>query len=120
MYQSLHTTVVGPGGTPLEFQIRSSEMHRTAQYGIAAHWRYKEGKKAKEGQDLAWLGQMMEWLKDMADPREFMEGLKIDLYGGQVFVFTPKGDVVNMPAGATPVDFAYAIHTEVGDRTLRA
>jgi GTP pyrophosphokinase len=98
-------------------------MHRTAEFGIAAHWRYKErqdGKKAKEAADLAWLGQMLEWLKDMADPREFMEGLKIDLYGGQVFVFTPKGDVINLPAGATPVDFAYAIHTEVGHRTVGA
>jgi GTP pyrophosphokinase len=98
-------------------------MHRTAEFGIAAHWRYKEGrdgKKAKEAADLAWLGQMLEWLKDMADPREFMEGLKIDLYGGQVFCFTPKGDVTNLPAGATPVDFAYAIHTEVGHRTIGA
>ncbi|MGZ4115494.1 MAG: RelA/SpoT family protein [Actinomycetota bacterium] len=123
MYQSLHTTVVGPGGRPLEIQIRTSEMHRTAEFGIAAHWRYKEGrdgKKSKDAADLAWLGQMMEWLKDMADPREFMEGLKIDLYGGQVFVFTPKGDVFNLPAGATPVDFAYAIHTEVGHRTIGA
>ncbi|MBI2238793.1 MAG: bifunctional (p)ppGpp synthetase/guanosine-3',5'-bis(diphosphate) 3'-pyrophosphohydrolase, partial [Actinobacteria bacterium] len=120
MYQSLHTTVVGPGGKPLEIQIRSRDMHRTAEFGIAAHWRYKEGKKAKEAADLAWLGQMLEWLKDMADPREFMEGLKIDLYGGQVFVFTPKGDVMNLPAGATPVDFAYAIHTEVGHRTIGA
>ena len=91
MYQSLHTTVVGPGGKPLEIQIRTRDMHRTAQFGIAAHWRYKEnGKQARDAADLAWLGQMMEWLKDMADPREFMEGLKIDLYGGQVFVFTPK------------------------------
>ncbi len=123
MYQSLHTTVVGPGGRPLEIQIRTREMHRTAEYGIAAHWRYKEGrdgKKAKEAADLAWLGQMLEWLKDMADPREFMEGLKIDLYGGQVFVFTPKGDVMNLPAGATPVDFGYSIHTEVGHRTIGA
>ena len=121
MYQALHTTVVGPGGRPIEVQIRTHEMHRTAEFGIAAHWRYKEGKgKAKDTADLAWLGQMMEWLKDMADPREFMEGLKIDLYGGQVFVFTPKGDVVNMPAGATPVDFAYLIHTEVGHRTIGA
>jgi GTP pyrophosphokinase len=121
MYQSLHTTVVGPQGNPIEVQIRTKEMHRTAEFGIAAHWRYKEGKdgkKAKEAADLAWLGQMLEWLKDMADPREFMEGLKIDLYGGQVFCFTPKGDVVNLPAGATPVDFAYAIHTEVGHRTI--
>ncbi len=121
MYQSLHTTVVGPGGKPLEIQVRTREMHRTAQFGIAAHWRYKEGgKQAREAADLAWLGQMMEWLKDMADPREFMEGLKIDLYGGQVFVFTPRGDVVNLPAGATPVDFSYAIHTEVGHRTIGA
>ena len=123
MYQSLHTTVVGPQGRPIEIQIRTREMHRTSEFGIAAHWRYKEGrdgKKAKEAAELAWLGQMMEWLKDMADPREFMEGLKIDLYGGQVFCFTPKGDVTNLPAGATPVDFAYSIHTEVGHRTIGA
>src|SRR5688572_8616257 len=123
MYQSLHTTVVGPQGRPIEVQIRTKDMHRTAEFGIAAHWRYKEGrdgKKAKEAAELAWLGQMLEWLKDMADPREFMEGLKIDLYGGQVFCFTPKGDVMNLPAGATPVDFAYAIHTEVGHRTIGA
>jgi GTP pyrophosphokinase len=121
MYQSLHTTVVGPGGKPLEIQVRTRDMHRTAQFGIAAHWRYKEGgRQAREAADMAWLGQMMEWLKDMADPREFMEGLKIDLYGGQVFVFTPRGDVVNLPAGATPVDFSYAIHTEVGHRTIGA
>jgi GTP pyrophosphokinase len=123
MYQSLHTTVVGPQGKPIEVQIRTKDMHRTAEFGIAAHWRYKEGrdgKKAKEAADLAWLGQMLDWLKDMADPREFMEGLKIDLYGGQVFCFTPKGDVMNLPSGATPVDFAYAIHTEVGHRTIGA
>ena len=123
MYQSLHTTVVGPQGRPIEIQIRTREMHRTAEFGIAAHWRYKEGrdgKKAKDAADLAWLAQMLDWLKDMADPREFMEGLKIDLYGGQVFCFTPKGDVTNLPAGATPVDFAYSIHTEVGHRTMGA
>jgi GTP pyrophosphokinase len=123
MYQSLHTTVVGPQGKPIEVQIRTKDMHRTAEFGIAAHWRYKEGrdgKKAKEAADLAWLGQMLDWLKDMADPREFMEGLRIDLYGGQVFCFTPKGDVMNLPSGATPVDFAYAIHTEVGHRTIGA
>jgi GTP pyrophosphokinase len=118
MYQSLHTTVVGPGGRPIEIQIRTRDMHRTAQFGIAAHWRYKEGKQ--KDTDLAWLGQMMEWLKDMADPREFMEGLRIDLSGGRVFVFTPKGDVLNLPQGATPVDFAYAVHTEVGHRTIGA
>jgi GTP pyrophosphokinase len=122
MYQSLHTTVVGPGGKPLEIQIRTRDMHRTAKYGIAAHWRYKEGgKQAKEASaEAAWLGQMMDWLKDMADPREFMDSLRIDLYGGQVFVFTPKGDVANLPAGATPVDFAYSIHTDVGHRTIGA
>jgi GTP pyrophosphokinase len=123
MYQSLHTTVVGPQGRPIEVQIRTKDMHRTAEFGIAAHWRYKEGrdgKKAKEAADLAWLGQMLDWLKDMADPREFMEGLRIDLYGGQVFCFTPKGDVMNLLSGATPVDFAYAIHTEVGHRTIGA
>jgi guanosine-3',5'-bis(diphosphate) 3'-pyrophosphohydrolase len=121
MYQSLHTTVVGPGGKPLEIQIRTRDMHRTAKFGIAAHWRYKESpKQQRDAADLAWLGQMMDWLKDMADPREFMDSLKIDLYGGQVFVFTPKGDVVNLPASATPVDFAYSIHTEVGHRTIGA
>ena len=126
MYQSLHTTVVGPQGRPIEVQIRTKDMHRTAEFGIAAHWRYKEGqggkkaKEAKEAADLAWLGQMLDWLKDMADPREFMEGLRIDLYGGQVFCFTPKGDVTNLPAGATPVDFAYGVHTEVGHRTIGA
>ena len=120
MYQSLHTTVVGPEGRPIEIQIRTRDMHRTAQFGIAAHWRYKESPKQKEAADLAWLGQMMDWLKDLADPREFMEGLRIDLSGGRVFVFTPKGDVTNLPQGATPVDFAYTIHTEVGHRTIGA
>ena len=122
MYQSLHTTVLGPGGRPLEVQIRTREMHRTAEYGIAAHWRYKDGdvRKTKDAADLAWLAQMLEWLRDAAEPSEVMEGLRIDLYADQVFVFTPKGDVVNLPAGATPVDFAYAIHTEVGHRTMGA
>jgi GTP diphosphokinase / guanosine-3',5'-bis(diphosphate) 3'-diphosphatase len=124
MYQSLHTTVIGPEGRPLELQIRTHHMHRTAEYGIAAHWRYKEkgGSKrsADEQAELEWLGQVLEWQRDMSDPREFMEGLKIDLYAGQVFVFTPKGDVVNLPAGATPIDFAYAIHTEVGHRCMGA
>ena len=119
MYQSLHTTVVGPEGRPLEIQIRTEQMHRTAEFGIAAHWRYKEGSKKKDdSSDLAWLAQMLEWQNDMQDPREFMESLKIDLYQDQVFVFTPKGDVVSLPAGATPLDFAYSIHTEVGHRCI--
>jgi guanosine-3',5'-bis(diphosphate) 3'-pyrophosphohydrolase len=121
MYQSLHTTVIGPEGRPLEVQIRTHQMHRTAEYGIAAHWRYKEGgKKKDETSDLAWLAQMLEWQRDMSDPREFMEGLRIDLYDDRVFAFTPKGDVVDLPSGSTPVDFAYAIHTEVGHRCMGA
>jgi GTP diphosphokinase / guanosine-3',5'-bis(diphosphate) 3'-diphosphatase len=121
MYQSLHTTVIGPEGRPLEVQIRSDQMHRTAEYGIAAHWRYKEGgKKRDDTSDLAWLAQMLEWQREMSDPREFMEGLRIDLYDDRVFAFTPKGDVVDLPAGATPIDFAYAIHTEVGHRCMGA
>ncbi|MFM8943887.1 MAG: RelA/SpoT family protein [Actinomycetota bacterium] len=122
MYQSLHTTVLGPGGRPLEVQIRTRDMHRTAEYGIAAHWRYKGGgeRKTKDAADLAWLAQMLDWLRDAADPSDVMEGLRIDLYGDQVFVFTPKGDVANLPAGATPVDFAYGVHTEVGHRTIGA
>ncbi|MGH2661685.1 MAG: RelA/SpoT family protein [Actinomycetota bacterium] len=119
MYQSLHTTVIGPEGRPLEVQIRTHQMHRTAEFGIAAHWRYKEtSKKKDEAADLAWLSQMLEWQKEMSDPREFMEGLKIDLYQDRVFAFTPKGDVIDVPSGATPIDFAYAIHTEVGHRCM--
>ena len=121
MYQSLHTTVVGPDGRP----ARDPDPHaRHAPHRAVRDRRalaLQGGRQAGEGRaDLAWLGQMMEWLKDMADPREFMEGLRIDLSGGRVFVFTPKGDVVNLPQGATPVDFAYAIHTEVGHRTIGA
>src|SRR5919197_1368882 len=122
MYQSLHTTVIGPEGRPLEIQIRTHQMHRVAEYGIAAHWRYKEGSKKKgaDQAELAWLGRVLEWQKETSDPRELMEGLKIDLYAGQVFVFTPKGDVVELPAGSTPIDFAYAIHTDVGHRCVGA
>ncbi|MFW5992226.1 MAG: RelA/SpoT family protein, partial [Halanaerobiaceae bacterium] len=122
MYQSLHTTVIGPQGDPLEIQIRTPEMHRTAEYGIAAHWRYKEGKSRDESFDekLSWLRQLLEWQKDLQEPREFMETLKIDLFEDEVFVFTPKGDVISLPRGATPVDFAYHIHTEVGHSCVGA
>ena len=122
MYQSLHTTVIGPAGRPLEIQIRTEEMHRTAEYGIAAHWRYKEGARGDESFDerLAWLRQMLEWQTELKDPREFMEALKIDLFEDEVFVFTPKGDVRSMRRGSTPIDFAYAIHTEVGHHCVGA
>lgn len=122
MYQSLHTTVIGPAGRPLEIQIRTEEMHRTAEYGIAAHWRYKEGGRADEAFDerLSWLRQMLEWQTELKDPREFMEALKIDLFEDEVFVFTPKGDVVSLRKGSTPIDFAYAIHTEVGHHCVGA
>jgi guanosine-3',5'-bis(diphosphate) 3'-pyrophosphohydrolase len=122
MYQSLHTTVIGPAGRPLELQIRTEEMHRTAEYGIAAHWRYKEGGRGDESFDerLAWLRQMLEWQTELKDPREFMEALKIDLFEDEVFVFTPKGDVVSLRRGSTPIDFAYQIHTEIGHHTVGA
>lgn len=122
MYQSLHTTVIGPNGDPLEVQIRTPEMHRTAEYGIAAHWRYKEGEKNNEAFDekLSWLRQILEWQKDLQEPHEFIETLKIDLFEDEVFVFTPQGDVVSLPRGGTPVDFAYNIHTEVGHNCVGA
>jgi guanosine-3',5'-bis(diphosphate) 3'-pyrophosphohydrolase len=122
MYQSLHTTVIGPAGRPLELQIRTEDMHRTAEYGIAAHWRYKEGGRGDESfeERLSWLRQMLEWQTELKDPREFMEALKIDLFEDEVFVFTPKGDVVSLRRGSTPIDFAYAIHTEVGNHTVGA
>ncbi len=122
MYQSLHTTVIGPAGRPLEIQIRSTDMHRTAEYGIAAHWRYKEGGRGNDTFDerLAWLRQMLEWQTELKDPREFMEALKIDLFEDEVFVFTPKGDVRSLRRGSTPIDFAYAIHTEVGHHCVGA
>ena len=109
MYQSLHTTVVGPSGDPLEIQIRTWEMHRTSEYGIAAHWRYKEGGKVDQFENkLSWLRALLEWQKDMRDSRVFMENLKLDLFDSQVFVFSPRGDVFSMPAGGTPLDFAYS------------
>ncbi|MBW3536939.1 MAG: bifunctional (p)ppGpp synthetase/guanosine-3',5'-bis(diphosphate) 3'-pyrophosphohydrolase [Actinobacteria bacterium] len=117
LYQSIHTTVVGPLGKPLECQIRTKEMHRRAEYGIAAHWGYKE--KAGAG-DVAWLQRMVDWEQETADPVEFMETLKLDLEQDEVYVFTPKGDVMALPAGATPVDFAYSVHTDVGHRCIGA
>jgi guanosine-3',5'-bis(diphosphate) 3'-pyrophosphohydrolase len=121
MYQSLHTTVIGPNGRPMEIQIRTKEMHRAAETGIAAHWLYKEQRRGKPAEEeIAWLQRMMDWQKESADPKEFMESLKIDLYSDEVFIFTPKGDVLELPRGATPLDFAYAIHTEVGHRTVGA
>ncbi|HEY8315160.1 MAG TPA: bifunctional (p)ppGpp synthetase/guanosine-3',5'-bis(diphosphate) 3'-pyrophosphohydrolase [Candidatus Baltobacteraceae bacterium] len=121
MYQSLHTTVVGPEGEPLEIQIRTWEMHRTSEYGIAAHWRYKEGGKADQFENkLSWLRALLEWQKDMRDSRVFMENLKLDLFDTQVFVFSPRGDVFSMPAQGTPLDFAYAVHTDVGNHCVGA
>ncbi len=121
MYQSLHTTVVGPSGDPLEIQIRTWEMHRTGEYGIAAHWRYKEGGKADQFENkLSWLRALLEWQKDMRDSRVFMENLKLDLFDSQVFVFSPRGDVYSMPAGGTPLDFAYQVHTDVGNHCVGA
>ena len=121
MYQSLHTTVMGPSGRPVEIQIRTREMHQAAESGIAAHWLYKEQRRGKvPEEEMAWLRRMMDWQKESADPKDFMESLKIDLYSDEVFVFTPKGDVVNLPRGATPLDFAYSIHTEVGHKTVGA
>ncbi|MDD5655888.1 MAG: RelA/SpoT family protein [Elusimicrobia bacterium] len=117
LYQSLHTTVMGPGGELVEIQIRTEEMHRTAEYGIAAHWRYKTGEHAKDAhleEKLNWLRQWIEWLQDLKSPREFLDSLKTDLELNQVFVFTPAGEVKALPAGATPLDFAFAVHTEVG------
>ena len=117
MYRSLHTTVLGPGGMRYEIQIRTEEMHRTAEYGIAAHWRYKEdGKSRTDEADeaLTWFRQVLEWQQDTAEPEEFMEFLRMDLFRGEIFVFTPDGDVKALPNGATPIDFAYSVHTEVG------
>ncbi|MHB8963008.1 MAG: RelA/SpoT family protein [Saccharofermentanales bacterium] len=125
MYQSLHTTVIGPKGVPFEVQIRTMLMHRTAEYGIAAHWRYKEDTPAKKTEDgfdgkLAWLRQLLEWQKDMRDAGEFMESLKNGLIADEVFVFTPKGAVISLPAGSVPIDFAYTIHSGIGNKMYGA
>jgi GTP diphosphokinase / guanosine-3',5'-bis(diphosphate) 3'-diphosphatase len=121
MYQSLHTTVVGSHGDPLEIQIRTREMHRTSEYGIAAHWRYKEGGKQDQFENkLSWLRALLEWQKDMRDSRMFMENLRLDLFDSQVFVFSPRGDVYSMPGGGSPLDFAYAVHTDVGNHCVGA
>jgi len=122
MYQSLHTTVIGPKGDPVEIQIRTWEMHRIAEDGIAAHWLYKEKKTGKDKVDdsLLWLRQLMETQQDMKDPREFMDTVRVDLFPDEVYVFTPKGDVKALPEGATPIDFAYAVHTKVGEHCVGA
>ena len=123
-YQSLHTTVFGPGGELVEVQIRTEEMHKTAEYGIAAHWKYKQGKidthESEMDKKLAWLRQIMDWQKEVTDPNEYMKSLKTDLYSHQVFVFTPKGDIIELPAGSTPIDMAYKIHTNVGNKCVGA
>jgi guanosine-3',5'-bis(diphosphate) 3'-pyrophosphohydrolase len=119
MYRSLHTTVLGPGSRRYEIQIRTEEMHRTSEYGIASHWRYKEADGTSRGEDevdeaLTWFRQVLEWQQDTAEPEEFMEFLRMDLFRGEMFVFTPKGDIKSLPIGATPIDFAFTVHTEVG------
>jgi GTP pyrophosphokinase len=126
-YQSLHTTVIGPGGKPVELQIRTWRMHQRAEYGVAAHWKYKEETvigRAKDGpddtQEMAWLRQLVDWQRETEDPAEFLEALRFDLAAAEVYVFTPRGEVIALPKGSTPVDFAYAIHTEVGHRTIGA
>ncbi len=122
MYQSIHTTVIGPKGEIFEVQIRTWDMHRTAEYGIAAHWKYKEGveRSSKFDDKLTWLRQLLEWQTEINDPKDFMETLKIDFFTDEVFVFTPKGDVINLPDGSTPIDFAYRVHTEVGNKCVGA
>ncbi|MFL2635739.1 MAG: RelA/SpoT family protein [Tepidiformaceae bacterium] len=122
MYQSLHTTVVTETGRPLEVQIRTEEMHRVAEYGVAAHWRYKEGvdQQSKDEDRISWLRQLLEWQRDFSGDEDFVESVKTDIFDDQVFVFTPKGDVIDLPVGATPLDFAYRIHTDLGHQTVGA
>ena len=119
-YRSLHTTVIGPEGTPLEIQVRTREMHEEAEYGIAAHWLYKRGKGKADDEWLTWVKSLMDWQQDEADPREFMKTFRTDLFDDEVYVFTPKGEVKTLPQGATPIDFAYAVHTDVGHKTVGA
>jgi GTP pyrophosphokinase len=120
MYRSLHTTVMGPGGHYIEIQVRTGEMHRTNEYGIAAHWKYKEESKTDEELDshMQWLRQMLEEKQEVRDPREFLDSLKVDLFQHEIFVFTPRGDLKQLPSGSTPIDFAYAVHTEVGNHAV--
>ncbi len=122
MYQSLHTTVISSKGDPLEIQIRTFEMHKFAEYGIAAHYKYKEGilKPTEFDKRIAWIRQLLDWQKELKDPQEYMESLKMDLFAEEIFVFTPKGRVVNLPRGATPIDFAYQIHTDIGHNCIGA
>jgi GTP diphosphokinase / guanosine-3',5'-bis(diphosphate) 3'-diphosphatase len=127
MYQSLHTTVIGPQGKPVEMQIRTYSMHRRAEYGVASHWKYKEDRrngvdtdKLGDLEDMNWVRQLLDWQSDFEDPGEFLESLRFEINRAEVYVFTPRGDVIALPAGATPVDFAYAVHTEVGHRTIGA
>jgi GTP diphosphokinase / guanosine-3',5'-bis(diphosphate) 3'-diphosphatase len=125
LYQSLHTAVIGPKGRPLEVQIRTKAMHRTAEYGVAAHWMYKDVPRGGTGDanttgEMPWIEQLLEWQQEVQEPGAYLESLKIDLYADEVFVFTPKGEVMGLPAGATPIDFAYAVHTEVGHRCIGA
>ena len=119
-YQSLHTTVISHSGEPIEIQIRTFEMHRIAEFGVAAHWAYKEGTEGPSDQKLAWLRLLMEWQKEVVDAESFVDAVRVDLFQDEVFVFSPRGDVYNLPAGSTPVDFAYRVHTEVGHRCLGA
>ena len=122
MYQSLHTTVIGPEGKPVELQVRTHQMHRAAEFGVAAHWRYKSGGVPNKSgpDDLAWVSQLLEWQRDTEDPDEFLDSLRYELRSNEVFVFTPDGDVIALPTGATPIDFAYSVHTEVGHRCVGA
>ena len=121
-YQSLHTSVLSERGMPFEVQIRTEEMHRIAEEGIAAHWKYKEGRvgAARDEQYFQWLRQLLESQQDVRDPQEFMQNLRIELYPEEVYIFTPKGEVKSLPRGATPVDFAYSVHTDVGHQCVGA